>query len=193
MTGKSGSEDPKSVGAGLSALPTWARHRGIILYAVAPAQRLMDFHDGMPKTEQREYSRSWRPVLEAIWSHAAGNDAAWYPISHAIGHYLLSPQNHIEGQDGPADADSDEVAATIFAANAVLHGLVGFAELAAGRATDAIDNRWYGIDDDRLASELELENRRQHTALERITAASGDRREWRAGAPASLLTALRAQ
>jgi hypothetical protein len=191
MTGKTVSVDP--VGAGLAALPTWARHRGIILYAVAPAQRLMDFHDSMQKTEQREYSRSWRPVLESIWSYAAGNDAAWYPISHAIGHYLLSPQNHIEGQDGPNDADDDEVAATIFAANAVLHGLVGFAELAAGRATDAIDNRWYGIDDDRLASELELENRRQHTALDRIIAASGDRRAWRAGAPASLLTALRAQ
>ncbi len=104
MTGKTVSVDP--VGAGLAALPTWARHRGIILYAVAPAQRLMDFHDGLQKTEQREYSRSWRPVLESIWSYAAGNDAAWYPISHAIGHYLLSPQNHIEGQDGPNDADS---------------------------------------------------------------------------------------
>ena len=85
------------------------------------------------------------------------------------------------------------MAATIFAANAVLHGLVGFAELAAGRAMDAIDNRWYGIDDDRLASELELETRRQHSALELIAAASGDRRAWRSGAPVTLITALRGQ
>jgi len=191
MTGKTGSTDP--VGAGLAALPTWARHRGIILYAVAPAQRLMAAHDGLPMTEQSEYSRSWRPVLESIWSYAAGNDAAWYPISHAIGHYLLSPQNHNEGQDGPDDADQDEVAATIFAANAVIHGLIGFAELAAGRATDAIDNRWYGIDDARLARELELETGRQHRALELITAASGDRRAWSSGAPATLLAALRDQ
>ena len=191
MTGKTGSVDP--VGARLSALPTWARHRGLILYAVAPAQRLMDFHDSMQKTEQREYSGTWRPVLEAIWSYAAGNDAAWYPISHAVGHYLLSPQNHIEGQDGPNDADQDEVAATIFAANAVIHGLVGFAELAAGRATDAIDNRWYGVDNDRLVGELELETRRQQRALELIAAAGGDRRAWSSGAPVTLITALRGQ
>lgn len=180
-----------SAAAELAGLPTWARHRGIILYAVAPAQRLMVWHDALPKSEQRPYSSSWRPVLESIWSYAAGNDEAWYPISHAIGEYLLSPQNHIDGQDGPDDGDQDEVAATTFAANAVLHGLVGFAELAAGRATDAIDNRWYGVDNDRLAAEVERETHRQRVALELILAAAPDRAAWSSGAPASLLTALR--
>ena len=176
----------------LAALPFWARHRGIILYAVAPAQRLMDSHDARPASEQHPYSRTWRPVLGSIWSYAAGNDEAWYPISHALGNFLLSPQNHIDGQDGPDDADQDEVAATIFAANAVLHGLVGFAELAAMRATDAIDNRWYGTDDELLAREVERETQRQVAALELISSASKDRAAWGSGAPAALLTGLRA-
>jgi len=154
---------------------------------------LMDGHDALPKSERRAYSWTWRPVLESIWSYAAGNDDAWYPISHALGNYLLSPQNHIDGQEGPNDADQDEVAATIFAACAVTHGLAGFAELAASRATDAIDNRWYGIDDDRLAREVELETQRQFAALELITAAGRDRAAWGSGAPGNLLTALRGQ
>ena len=133
---------------GLLDLPPWARHRGIILYAAGPAQRLMDWHDSRPKSEQRPYSHSWKPALHAIWAYAGGDDQAWYSISQAVGSYLLSPQNHLDGQDGPDDADQDEVAAVIFAANAVLHGLPGFADLAAGRATDAIDNRWYAVDDE---------------------------------------------
>jgi len=177
--------------ARLAELPPWARHRGIILYAAGPAQRLMNWHDGLPASEQRPYSRTWSPALQAIWAYAGGDDRAWYPISQAIGHYYLSPQNHIEGQDGPDDADQDEVAAVIFAANAVLHGLPGFAELAAGRATDAIDNRWYAVDDERLATELRAEVNRQQSALELIVQVGQDRAAWSSGAPDWLVAAVR--
>jgi len=177
--------------AGLSALPPWAQHRGVVLYAAAPAQRLMDWHDGLPASEQRPYSRLWEPVLQSIWSYAAGDDRAWYPISHALGNYYLSPQNHIEGQDGPDDADQDEVAATIFAANAVVHGLVGFAVLAAGRATDYIDNRWYGADEKRLVTDTKAEVVRQRSALDLIVESAQDKAAWRPGAPKGLIAALR--
>lgn len=177
--------------AQLMGLPPWARHRGIVLYAAGPAQRLMDWHDSRPQSEQRPYSRTWQPALQAIWAYAAGDDQAWYPISRALGAYYLSPQNHIEGQDGPDDADQDEVAAVIFAANAVLHGLVGFAELAASRATDAIDNRWYAVDDDLLARETAAEVDRQRSAVELILRAAADRADWHPGAPGWLITALR--
>lgn len=177
--------------AQLLDLPPWSRHRGIILYAAGPAQRLMDWHDARPGSEQRPYSRSWQPVLQAIWAYAGGDDQSWYPISHAVGTYYLSPLNHIEGQDGPDDADQDEVAAVIYAANAVLHGLVGFAELAASRAIDAIDNRWYGVDDDRLTRELEAEADRQRSALQLILRAGPDQPAWHSGAPDWLITALR--
>ena len=180
-----------SVAERLLELPSWARHRGIILYAVAPAQRLMDWHDARPESEQRPYSHTWKPALQAIWAYAGGDDQAWYPISQAVGSYLLSPQNHVDGQDGPDDADQDEVAAVIFAANAVLHGLVGFAELAATRATDAIDNRWYAVDDELLTRELAAEVDRQRSALELILRAAQDRAAWRAGAPDWLIAALR--
>lgn len=175
----------------LLELPTWARHRGVILYAVGPAQRLMDSHDARPESEQRPYSRAWHPALQAIWAYAGGEDQAWYPISQAVGSYLLSPQNHIDGQDGPDDADQDEVAAVIFAANAVLHGLPGFAELAAGRALDAIDNRWYAVDDEALARESAVEVHRQQSSLEMILRAAQDRAAWSSGAPGWLVNALR--
>lgn len=177
--------------AQLQELPPWARHRGIILSAAGPAQRLMDWHDSRPLGQQRQYSRTWQPALQAIWDYAAGDDQAWYPISRALGAYYLSPQNHIEGQDGPDDADQDEVAAVIFAANAVLHGLVGFAELAASRALDAIDNHWYAVDDDRLEQELAAEVDRQRSAMALIVQASSNRSDWRSGAPDWLVTALR--
>lgn len=175
----------------LSALPPWAKHRGVILYAVAPAQRLMNWHNGLPASEQRPYSRMWEPVLQAIWSYAAGDDQAWYPVSHALGHYYLSPQHHIEGQDGPDDADQDEVAATIFAANTVVHGLAGFAVLAAGRATDSIDNRWYGIDEKRLVTDTQAEVVRQRSELDLIVESAQDKAAWRPGAPTGLIAALR--
>jgi len=57
----------------LSALPHWCQHRAVVLAAAAPAQRLMDWHDERPEPEQRPYSATWRPVLAAIWSYAAGD------------------------------------------------------------------------------------------------------------------------
>jgi len=180
--------DPVAV---LSALPHWCQYRAVVLAAVAPAQRLMNWHDERPESEQRPYSATWRPVLASIWSFAAGDDQSWYPISHALGHYYLSPLSHVEGQDGPDDGDQDEVAAAIFAANAVLHGLPGFAELAAGRALDAIDNRWFGIDDRRRNAEKQEELQRQRSTLQLITGAARDRNTWRTGAPADLIAAIR--
>lgn len=182
--------DPAAV---LSALPHWCQHRAVVLAAVAPAQRLMDWHDERPLTEQRSYSATWRPVLASIWSYAAGDDQSWYPISHALGEYYLSPFSHVEGQDGPDDADQDEVAASIFAGNAVLHGLPGFAELASGRVLDAIDNRWFGVDDGRRNLEKQQELQRQRWTLQAISKASGDRAAWRQGAPADLIAAIRSR
>ena len=95
-------------------------------------------------------------MLAAIWSYAAGDDQAWYPISQALGRYYLSPFSHVEGQDGPDDGDQDEVAAAIFAANAVLHGLPGFAELAAG-GSGRDRQPWFGVDDRRRNAEKQEE------------------------------------
>jgi len=175
----------------LAEPPHWCQYRGVVLASVGPAQRLMDWHDDRPESEQRPYSTTWRPVLASIWSYLAGDDQSWYPISHALGRHYLSPFNHVAGQDGPDDGDQDEVAATIFAANAVLHGLPGFAALAAGRALDAIDNRWFGHDDGRLEAETQAELRRQASALQLISGAAHDRDSWRTGAPADLIAALR--
>lgn len=175
----------------LTDLPTWAKSRAVILYAASPAERLMRAHEHLPAEARRPYSASWRPVLNHVWTYAAGDETVFEPISHALGQYLLSPQSHNLGQDGPDDADQDEVAATIFAAEAVMHGLVQFALLAASRATDAIDNRWYGVDDTRRATEIEAEVDRQRTDLQLIDRAAADRAAWSNGAPAELITRLR--
>ena len=177
----------------LAQLPWWAKHRGIVLFAAAPAERLLRWHGGLPPEEQRPYSTGWQPVLDAIWAWAAGDDRAWYVITHALGDYYLSPQSHCDGQDGPSDADQDEVAATYYAANAVVHGFPDFAVLAASRATDAIDNRWFGFDDERLRVELHGEIDRQTNDLAAIVRAATRQADWRngRGCPADLVDSLR--
>ncbi len=174
----------------LAGLPSHARHRGTMLFAASCAEQLFRWYDEQPAAEQREYSRGWRPVLDAVWRYAAGDDDRFYEVTHALGRYYLSPQCHHEGQDGPDDADQDEVAATYFAANCVVHGLVDFAALAAARVFEALDRRWDGEFPPDRQDDVRRELARQGEHLRLIAhAAAGD--PWWHGAPPALVDQLR--
>lgn len=174
--------------ATLAGLPHGVRHRAVILYAAAAAERLQRWHDGLPVNERVAYGATWRPVLDAIWMYATGENEAYYPIAHALGSFYLARRS---GQDGPDDADRHEVAAVYYAANAVLHGCVDFALWAANRATDAIDNQWFDLDEGRLLDEITFEVERQRADLRRIADAAAGATSWANGAPPTLIEALR--
>lgn len=54
-----------------------------------------------------------------------------------LGRFYLSPYQHNDGPDGPSDADEDEAAAAIYAAECLIHGCVDTAVYASSRGVDA--------------------------------------------------------
>lgn len=166
------------------------RSRARLLFATAAAQRIFARRDELPADEREPYSEVWRPTLEALWAYAAGAHSQFYAISAALGRYYLSPQHHNEGQDGPQEGDTEEVAATYYAVNCALHNLTEFAVLAAERAFDFIDFA-YAEDEERCMTEFDRELRLQRENLAAICDAAQHR--WPTGPPPELLRALRAR
>ena len=121
---------------------------GLVLFATATAERLMRAHEALPEDEQAAYTLGWRPVLDRIWEWASGDRRAYDDVSRAVAEYLVSPQNHVDGQDGPSEADEDAAAAAIAAAECCTHAYPAFAEAVGNRALDAAyyraceDERW---------------------------------------------------
>lgn len=175
----------------LQSLPAGSRMPAYTLYATAPAERLFRCYDARPEAERRSYSLTWRPVLQDVWDHLAGDDSAYARISRALGEFYLSPYSN-NGYDGPDDIDQDEAAATYYTANCVMHGIVDFAILSASRATDNIDHEWYGKDEERRQAEITREIRRQASDLAAITAAARKNPHLNRGVPEDLITELRA-
>lgn len=114
-------------------------------FAAATAERLLGAHERLPPTRQPPYTLGWRPLLDAVWRGLAGDHQAFYDVSAAVAIFHLSPQHHIEGPEGPDEADDDAVAAVLFTALSFLYGCADFAEWTAGRGTDAAF--WLAEDD----------------------------------------------
>jgi hypothetical protein len=174
----------------LQSLPAGSRWPAYALYAAAAAERLFRWYDARPEAERRSYSLTWRPVLQDVWDHLAGDRSAYARISRALGEFYLSPYSN-NGDDGPDDIDQDEAAAAYFTTSCVIHGIVDFALLAASRATDNLDQKWYGKDEERRQSEITREIRRQAADLDAITAAARTNPHLNQGVPADLITQLR--
>jgi len=175
----------------LQSLPAGSRFPAYTLYAAAPAERLFRWYDARPEDERRSYSLTWRPVLQDVWDHLAGDPSAYRRISRALGEFYLSPYSN-NGYDGPDDIDQDEAAAAYYTANCVMHEIVDFALLPASRATDNIDHQWYGIDEERRQAEITREVRRQASDLDAIIAAARKNSHLNQGVPEDLITKLRA-
>jgi hypothetical protein len=110
-------------------------------FAVLCAQRLMDAHLKLPKSEQRSFTLSWIPVLELIWAglEAADSSSARYSVQEYLNAFYQGPFNHNRGQDGPSDADEDAAACSIYAAQAFCHGDAESARWAAHCLIEATD------------------------------------------------------
>jgi hypothetical protein len=175
----------------LQSLPAGARKAANTLYAAAPTERLFRRYDARPDSERRSYSLTWRPVVEDVWAHLAGDGSAYARISRALGEFYLSPYSN-NGDDGPDDIDQDEAAAAYFTANCVIHGLVDFALFAAGRATDNIDQEWYGKNEERRQTEIITELRRQACDLDAIATVARRNPHLHQGVPEDLIAQLRA-
>ncbi|MEV0876610.1 hypothetical protein AB0I85_02100 [Micromonospora echinofusca] len=107
-----------------------------VAFAALTAERLMRLDpQGLP------FTQGLRPLLDLVWRAAAGDQTAFKPIAVALGGFYMSEYCHNDGQTGPADADDDPAAATLFAAECFLHAEPVFAAHVAGRAIDAADYR----------------------------------------------------
>jgi hypothetical protein len=110
-------------------------------FALLCAQRLVDAHLRLPKSEQRPFTLSWAPVLQVIWAglEARDSSSAKATVRDSLTAFYEGPFNHNLGQAGPPDADDDAAACAIYAAQAFCRGDAKSARWAAGRLIDATD------------------------------------------------------
>ena len=130
-------------------------------FALSYAHRLMCRHEQLPQSEQRPFTLSWRPVLDAMWiALTSPSPNTTRQVDDALEAYYTGPFNHNQGQDGPDDADEDAAAASIHAAECFRYGETKYAMRAASRAVDVA----FKVAQD----ELEREGNVYHPDLQRI-------------------------
>ncbi|MET9895641.1 hypothetical protein ABZZ47_36680 [Streptomyces sp. NPDC006465] len=171
--------------------------RGI--FAAGVAERLMSWHEALPKDAQAAFTLSLRPLLNSVWEGALGDSTAFTAISHAVADYMLSEHCHNDGQDGPDDADESAAAATLHAAHAYLFGCTDFAVWVSGRGVEAVDQHLEHLadqeeedlpdPDEALIAELQ----RQLRDLDLIAGHSTELRHAKFGLPVDTSLRLRAE
>jgi hypothetical protein len=117
------------------------------VFAAGVAERLMHSHEALPPDRQEDYTLSLRPLLDAVWDAACGNQTAFSEIKQALGEFYLSEYCHNDGQDGPDDADQSAAAAVLLAAESYMHGCLDFALDVSHRGVEAADNAGYEHDE----------------------------------------------
>jgi hypothetical protein len=135
------------------------------MFACAVAERLMRRHEALPEKDQQAFTLGLRPLLDAAWNMACGDQTAFTEIKRALGEYYLSEYCHNDGQDGPDDADESAAAAAIYAAEFAMHGCLEFATWAGLRGEEAADQA--GWDSDEELDEDADENELIHIELSR--------------------------
>ena len=111
----------------IEELEEWARSQ---LYAVRPgrwradattaiaasaAERTYRLVEPLPEW-QNETSATWRANLGHVWEFLAGDRSQRDGLSRAVAHFLVSPLNHDQGQEGPDDFDRPQTVAAYSAA-----------------------------------------------------------------------------
>jgi hypothetical protein len=97
--------------------------------------------DGLPQW-QNETALQWRGHLGRVWLYLAGDEQQHYALSAAVADYLRSPLNHVEGQDGPDDADRPQTVAAMAAALSLIHSAVDLVETALAGLFEAVDLKY---------------------------------------------------
>ena len=141
------------------------RANAVSALAAAAAERAHFVSDELPEW-QNETSRVWRQVLGDVWDYLEGDTQKYLALSAAIGEFLSSPLNHVDGQDGPDGFDRPQTVASYYAAASVVFGGAGvdFAVVAAKQIFDLVDIRYDG----EMSPEREALVRREQAWLLRI-------------------------
>lgn len=138
---------------------------------------------------QNETSGLWRLNLEQVWAFLAGDRSQHYALSRAVADYLVSPLNHIAGQDGPDDFDHPQTVAAYSAALSAIAWGVDFALTAIAQIFEAIDLKYEG---DHNHEERWSEIQREIEFVHRVvTAVVRSERDAGSGFSPELLAAIR--
>lgn len=174
--------------AQLYAIPPGRRRDPTAAIAASAAERTYRLTDRLPDW-QNATSATWRINLGLVWEFLAGDRSRHYDLSRAVADFMVSPLNHIEGQDGPDDFDRPQTVAAYSAALSVINGGVDFATTALAQIFDAIDLTFDDVDDvEARWSDVqgELDAVRRH-----VTAVVTFNREPRTGFTPALLESLK--
>jgi hypothetical protein len=118
--------------------PRYRRSLAAAALAASIAEQTYAVMDGLPQW-QNETALQWRGHLGRVWLYLAGDEQQHYALSAAVADYLRSPLNHVEGQDGPDDADRPQTVAAMAAALTLIHWAVDFVETALAGLFEAVD------------------------------------------------------
>ena len=147
------------------------------------------------KDWHNDTSAEWHGHLQHVWKHLSLDtdqrfvDSQYRYLSEAIGHFLLSPLNHDDGQDGPDDFDRPQTMAAYCAALAVVTWGVEFAATAVGQVFDAIDLVHDGGMDDERWRQVQDEAAFVERITDRVVSALSDSRS--ADLPADVIEEIR--
>jgi hypothetical protein len=166
------------------------------MFACAVAERLLSRHEALPSEQQAEFTIGLRPLLNAAWDMACGDQTQFTSLKRGLGEFYLSDYCHDDGQDGPNDADESAAAAILYAAEFAMHGCLEFAAVAGLRGEEAADEARYtsteqlaeGAEEDALVHE-ELE--RQLVDLDLIAHYADDLRYTGLGCDIDTISRLR--
>lgn len=168
------------------------------MFACSVADRLLRWHEGLPIEQQAEFTVSLRPLLEAAWDIACGDQTQFAAVKQGLGEFYLSDYCHNDGQDGPDDADESAAAAVLYAAEYAMHGCIEFAVWTGLRGEEAADNTGQdseeelaeGADEDEL---VYVELRRQLSDLGLIAQYADDLRYVRQGRDIDTISRLQSE
>lgn len=149
-------------------------------------RRFLSRHERLPAAQQAEFTVGLRPLLEAAWDMACGDQTLFATIKQGLGEFYLSDYCHNDGEDAPDDADESAGAALLCAAEFAMRGCLEFAiwagrrgEEAATRATrDSDEERAHDVDEGDL---VHAELRRQISDLGVLAQYADDLRDARLG------------
>ena len=105
------------------------------IFALGCAERVMRLYESLPEEKRREYSLTWRPILDLMWDGFTGEkERVETRVKEALEAFYASPFDHEDGPEGPNDADEDAAAASVYAAECFDSGEVEPAYEASRRA-----------------------------------------------------------
>lgn len=154
------------------------RAAAVTAIAAAAAEQTFRYADDLPEY-WNDVGGLWRQHLGHVWRFLGGDVNEHYYLSRALAEFLVSPLNHVEGQDGPSDFDRPWTVATYAAVTSAVAWGVDFATIAAGQVFECIDLKYDGeYSSERRDEVVEAVQRLGRVAVLATQAASASAQGW---------------